>query len=404
VSKSDHLASSKLARALVMVGGVLGCSTPPAEDPIPIGLMLSFSGVFAANSANSERALLMAVDAANEAGGVAGRRLRVVARDTRSDVAKVTAAATDLIDAGAAVIIGPDTTDLVTQLRPVLQDRTMILPSYATASAIEWKPASWFVMGPAAARVACELVAQLRADSRQSPLVIVNPSGYNSWLAWEFSNRYGMVKHILPTDEASTTATVRPLTGLTTDAFVLAALPTSASSLMYALSSIGALDPSRWYLSPTLHTPAFLASIPKGLLKGAHGVSAGTVAGAADFATEYKARWQDPPLDDAYPFYDAGAVAILAIGRAIALEGAIPSGSGLSKHIQAVTRAGGMPIAWNKIGRGLEALRAGAEIQYFGLSGVIEFDASGQSPAASTNWWAVGDSGFMDVTRTSTCR
>ena len=97
-------------------------------------------------------------------------------------------------------------------------------------------------------------------------------------------------------------------------------------------------------------------------------------------------------------------VAILAIGRAMALEGAIPSGTGLSKHIQAVTRAGGMPIAWNKIGRGLEALRAGAEIQYFGLSGVIEFDASGQSPAASTNWWTVGDSGFMDVTRTGTCR
>ncbi len=236
MSRSVHLASSKLAWALVMGGGVLGCSTPPADDPIPIGLMLSFSGVFAANSANSERALLMVVDAANEAGGVDGRRLRVVARDTRSDVGKVTAAAKDLIDAGAAVIIGPDTTDLVTQLRPVLQDRTMLLPSYATASAIEWKPPSWFVMGPASARVACELVAQLRADGRQNPLVIVNPSGYNSWLAWEFANRYGMVKHVLPTDEASTTSTVRPLTGLTADAFVLAALPTSASSLMYALS------------------------------------------------------------------------------------------------------------------------------------------------------------------------
>jgi ABC-type branched-subunit amino acid transport system substrate-binding protein len=394
-----------LLGALAAVGGVLACdrTPPPGGDEIAVGLMLSYSGYLAANSANSERALLMAVESANDAGGVGGRRLHVLARDTRSDVTRVTASAQSLLQAGASVIIGPDTVDLITQLRPVLGDRTVILPSYATASAIEWKPPSWFVMGPASTRVACELMAQVRADKRINPIVIVNPTGYNGWLAWEFANHYGLPKYVLPTDEASTVSNVRPLAGSSADAFVLAAFPTSASSLMYALSSIGGLDPGRWYLSPTLHTPAFLASIPQGMLRGAHGVAPGTVAGAVDFAARFKEHWQDTPLDDAYPFYDAGAVAVLSLARALARDGAVPTGTGLSKHILAVTRAGGSPVLWNELGKGIELLRSGVEIQYFGLSGFIEFDISGQTPAASTSWWTISENGFTDVHQESNC-
>jgi hypothetical protein len=54
----------------------------------------------------------------------------------------------------------------------------------------------------------------------------------------------------------------------------------------------GALgSPSQWYLSPTLHTPALLETIPKGVLAGAHGVASGTVAGASDFRARFEERW-----------------------------------------------------------------------------------------------------------------
>ena len=117
----------------------------------------------------------------------------MVARDTRSDVAKVTLRPpASCIDAGAAVIIGPDTTDLVTQLRPVLQDRTTDPAQLRHRLGHRMEAGLMVRDGSGRRRVACELVAQLRADARKNPLVIVNPSGYNSWLAWEFSNRYGM--------------------------------------------------------------------------------------------------------------------------------------------------------------------------------------------------------------------
>ena len=162
--------------------------------------------------------------------------------------------------------------------------------------------------------------------------------------------------------------------------------------------------PAGWYLAPTLHTPAFLENIPKGSLDGARGVATGTIAGANAFRVGFAARWQDAPLDDAYPFYDAGAIAALAMQRAMAREGTIPTGAGLGPHVIAVSRAGGIPVSWDELDRGLALLAEGQEVGYVGLSGLLEFDATGQTLTTNTNWWTIGPEGFADVASKSDCR
>jgi branched-chain amino acid transport system substrate-binding protein len=383
----------------------LGCDDPPQEDEdtLRIGVILSYTGYLAASSINSERALLMAIETANQAGGIGNRRLRLLTRDTRSNATKAVETTRQLLETDPAVIIGPDTTDLITQIGPLLQNRTLILPSLSTSADVRWKAPSWFVMGPSLGRVACELVAQLKADGRTKPVVVVNPSGYNSELAWDLGNRYGMSKQVL-SNGGSDPSTINNLLSGTADSFVLAAFPSSASTLVYALTAIGGLpDPTRWYLSPVLHTPAFLDSIPRGLLDGARGVSPGTVAGAADFRAAFLARWQDAALDDAFPFYDGGALAILAIARAIAKEGAVPGGAGLAPHVVAVTKPGGTPVRWNDLGRGIALLRDGTEIEYFGLSGQLQFDSNGKTRGTPTSWWNIGQGAFQDVQQNSDC-
>jgi branched-chain amino acid transport system substrate-binding protein len=393
-----------LGLGLALVAATAGCQeAPPRPDAIPLGLLLSYSGALAANSVNSERAVLLAIEAVNRAGGVAGQRLQVMARDTRSDPSLVTAPARQLVDAHVALIIGPDTTELAVQLKGLLGGHTLIMPSFTTASNFS-KPYPWFVMGAPASRVACELVAEMRLTGRQHPVILVDPNGYNSLLGSELAFRYGIPQVFLPSSESSNDTTVRPITAMGADAYVLAALPRAASALLYAMVVVGALDdPGRWYLSPTLHTPALLQNLPEGLLAGAHGVATGTVAGAQDFRDEFRARWQDLPLDDAFPFYDAAAVAALALQRAMTQERELPEGTGLGKHIVAVTHAGGTPVGWNEIGRGLDLLRQGQEVAYIGLSGPLEFDVTGQSRAANVNWWTVGAAGFEDVPRSSEC-
>ena len=392
--------------ALALACAPLACGSPAAPvDPLPVGLLLSFTGNLAASSINSERALLMAVEAANTAGGIGGRPLALVPRDTRSDPARVIPAAQQLLDAGAALFIGPDTVALAVQLKSVLAEQLLILPSFTTSDLNIYKPPTWFVMGATPARIACELVAQLEADGRDHPLVIAEPTGHNSLLAFELMRSHGMATTVLPGDPASVGEAAVPISALPADAYVLATVPAAASRLLYNLTTIGAFrDPRQWYLAPTLHSPALLETIPRGMLQGARGVATGTIAGATDFGERFHRRWQDAPLDDAYPFYDAGAVAALALQRALAREGAIPSGSGLSPHLVAVTRASGTPVRWDEIGRGLQLLREGQEVAYIGLTGALEFDASGQTTAASTNWFSVGASGFMEIPSTSSCR
>jgi branched-chain amino acid transport system substrate-binding protein len=399
-----HLRAHGILRiaALALVG--VGCSEEQLDEPIQIGVMLSYTGYLAASSVNSERALAMTIEAANRAGGVGGRRLHVLAKDTRSNAAKAIEAAQQLFDANPAVIIGPDTTELITQLGPLLKQRTLILPSLNTSGDIRWKEPHWFVMGPSLGQVGCELNAQMRADGRTKPLIVVTAAGYNAELAWDLTNHYGMSKLVLPSDPSVNLRSLADVISDTADSYLLATFPDNASKLLFGLASIRALpDPTRWYLSPVLHTPAFLETIPRGLLDGARGVSSGTVAGAADFRSAFHARWQDVPLDDAYPFYDAGAVAILALQRAITQKGEIPVGPALADHLIAVTKSGGSPVAWNEIGYGLELLRQGKEIAYFGLSGQLEFDENGKTHSASTTWWNIADGSFKDVSNNGEC-
>jgi ABC-type branched-subunit amino acid transport system substrate-binding protein len=412
VMTTAHAPARVVGRPLqALVGATLlltigpACEKSAPEDPISIGLLLSYTGFLAANSINSERALAMAIQAANSAGGAQGRPLRLVARDTRSEGVKVAIAARELVAAGVVAFIGPDTTDLVGQLRSLLQDRTIILPSFATASNVPERPASWFVMGLGASQVACELMAELRADGRQRPLVISNPSGYNGWIAYYLGINYSLPKEVVSTADIVTPTVLQRIVGQAADAYVLAAFPPSATSLLFSFAAIGAFDdPSRWYLSPTLHVPTFLDAMPRGALRGAHGVSVVTSAVAADFRASFAERWHDVPLDDAYAFYDAGAVIALAIARAVIREGAVPPGTGLSKHILAVTHAGGVPIQWDQLARGLELLGQDQEVAYQGLTGSLEFDPSGQPPAPSSKWWTVGDKDFTDLSTVGDCR
>jgi ABC-type branched-subunit amino acid transport system substrate-binding protein len=393
----------------LLLAGALACEPDPARpaNAIPIGLLLSYTGYLAASSVNSERALRMAIESVNAAGGVGERPLHITARDTRSDVTKVKRSTQELLDAGAALVIGPDTTDLATQVESLLKERTVLLPSSNTSSDIEWRPrGTWFVMGAGTNRLGCELVAQLKADGRHNPLVMVNPTGQNNALAWDMGVVYGFPKLVLPsdlTDRETISSITRAMVGH--DSYVLAAFPSDASPLIYALTAIGQMpDPSRWYLSPTLHNPAFLDALPKGGMTGARGVANGTVSGAADFRAAFHRRWQDAPLDDAYPFYDAGALVGLALARAWRQTGAVPENTRLSRHLIAVTKAGGMPVAWNELERGLALVRDGVEIEYFGLSGTIQFDFSGQSSTTSTRWWTIDEAGFTDIAHTGACK
>jgi hypothetical protein len=402
-----HRLDRRLVVAVVICGGLACNLPPPATGPfVGIGLLLSDAAGTESSRRSSERATRMVIEAANQAGGLEGVPFDLVVRRTPSDPGQAVAPIQALLDTGVALLIGPDHLETVLRLRH-LHSQTLILPSFATDD-IEFKPSSWFQLGPPPWRFSCELVSQYEADGHHAPLQIVSPgSFYSTELSYDLANRYDPPPRFLLGSNEPTPDEVQSLTEAlaAADAYLLIAPPASAAALIRALAAAGALpSPERWYLSPLLHTPAFLESIPRGAMVGARGVSPGTVAGAGDFRARFLARWREAPAHDAHALYDAGAIAVLAMQRAFRDAGVIPTGNGLDRHVNAVTQPGGRPITWDEIGRGMELLRQGQEVEYLGLSGPLQFTDYGAAQASITKWWTIGEAGFTDTPHSSTCR
>lgn len=116
-----------VAIALLLVSG---CE--PADDDtnsVTVGLLLPFTGIDSATANNFERAVLFARDEFNRGGGIEGRKLRVVSADTHSELERGQQSARQLIDAGAVVVIWPESTEVAQQLRPVLDESEILLLS-----------------------------------------------------------------------------------------------------------------------------------------------------------------------------------------------------------------------------------------------------------------------------------
>jgi branched-chain amino acid transport system substrate-binding protein len=87
-------------------GGPAG-SGAPVSGPIVIGHYASMSGGTAHFGQDTDKALRLAVDEVNQAGGIKGRKIKVVTLDTRGDSAEAANAVSRLIDVEkASAVIG----------------------------------------------------------------------------------------------------------------------------------------------------------------------------------------------------------------------------------------------------------------------------------------------------------
>ena len=76
-------------------------------DTIKIGVLTDRSSAAAATVTWAEAGAILAVNEANEAGGLNGKQFELVYRDTASDSANVAQKATELVNEGCIAILGP---------------------------------------------------------------------------------------------------------------------------------------------------------------------------------------------------------------------------------------------------------------------------------------------------------
>lgn len=406
-----HRASSSrfsLLHALVLgaaasaAGGSLACSSSegPTGDEVTIGLLLPFTGASSATASNFERAVIFAADRVNAGGGVHGRRVRIVSKDTHSDVTRSHESVAALIAAGAVVVIGPESSEIAAAIAPTLAANQVAFLSPLIGAANDRSvdcTTPWFRLAPSARALGEALAKLVRAEGVSSTAVLYATGEYNEALSAAVNNRFTalggqvVLTQTLDPDAQSYGDAVAAVEAANVPSIVLATSPRTGALFINEIGVSGATVSPRWFLSPLLKTNLFTGNVAPDALDGALGVAPKIYDTTAPFPDAFAARWQgDRPLEGAYFYYDAMAL------LAFALQKTVPDESGrlpfvtLEASINQVAAPPGEELGWNDIATALQQIAAGDSIYYSGLTGPMLLDSCGARLLGVTTTWQVG--------------
>ena len=374
--------------------------SPPAPDPafIHIGLLNPFSGREAARALDFQNAARLAVMEINQAGGVNGKLLDVIPRDSKTAEPDGSATSIDAVNAladdGVVAIVGPDTSSLVLAIEPTLIARQVPLIS-PTASAAKitheadqdliWRTcASDDLQGAV-------LAARMRRDQIQTVAIVHRDDEYGTGLAAtiaaEFQAAGGQVL-----------SNVAYVSGKLTDfepeiaQLLEAGTPDAIVVIGFALDSAGVLTaiferhleslPARYGVDGN-HNQSLLDNAPRDMVLGMRFIAPGSPSDNPDltrFEDAYTVKLGVAPFRTEFT-YDAIYLIALAL-----LQAGENTPAAVRDHLREVSRPDTTtPVT---VGVGADQLtlaiaNQGADLDFQGASGAIDFDEHGDVTAAT---------------------
>lgn len=148
------------ATALAGAALTFGLAAPAAaQDPIRIGSVLSVTGPASFLGEPEETTLHIYFERINEAGGVLGRPLELVAYDDAGDASRATTFATRLVESdGVVAVIGGSTTGTTMAMTPIFDEAEIPFISLAGAVVIIDPVNPWTFKTPHTDRMACDKI------------------------------------------------------------------------------------------------------------------------------------------------------------------------------------------------------------------------------------------------------
>jgi ABC-type branched-subunit amino acid transport system substrate-binding protein len=391
------------ALLLSLLSGCFAKDKQP-EGGITVGLLLPFTGSASATASNLERATLYAADRINEGGGIKGQNVRIVSRDTHSDLARGLAEAQALADSGVVAVIGPESADIAEQMRADLaKDDVLFLSPLVGAAGDPGRTCDvpWFRLAPSAKSLGEALAKQARGLKVERVAVLYSSSTYDRALgkaaALRFAGLGGTValQLELDPDAQSYASVVREAIRAGVTDVILAASPRAGAIVVNEFDALSSKKP-RWFLSPLLKTDLLVQNVAPQALEGALGVAPKIYEHGEDFPKAFSERWEgDEPLEGAYFYYDAMALLAVALSKSTEGGGHEPD---LGKAMLDAAAPPGEGIRWDEIEVGLKRLRKGDDLFYSGLTGPLALESCGGRSTGATSNWTVQQGAIVDLT------
>jgi len=389
---------------LIIIAGILiiiaaawaGYTVIHANTPVRIGVLLALTG-----DVELKEPLEWAKDTINSQGGVGGRKVELVYKDTGSG--NVTALAQELLnDDSIRIVIGPEYSDEVYALAPafIAKKKVLISPTATSGDilrAFGKKGYIWRTTQGDAAQVKVILTILKDKGATKVALFAANNTYGKTFYDWFgfFATEYRIdTPFIRQFDEGSPTLEADILEALKTDPdYLIAACgPEDAATIKRVIDRSGSR--TIFFLTDAAAQPALVEKLGP----AAEGIE-GTIPAAdptTGFMEAYEKKFGHRPTDFAAPAYDALLIAAFTEAR----QDRAPFES-LADSVYQVVQGEATVTGWNETGvrTALTDIRTGAMPWITGASGGLEYDVVlGVDPVITWySHWTVDNGTFATI-------
>ncbi len=170
--------SFRCGLAAVAASFALIAGTAVAQEPIKIGAFLSVTGGAAFLGDPEQKTLELYVDKINAAGGVLGRKLKLVSYDSAGNAEKARTFVKRLIEEDKVdVIVGGSTTGETMAVAPLVEAAQIPFISLAGAVVIVEPVKKWIFKTPQTDRMACEKIFVDMQSRKLSKIALISGNG-----------------------------------------------------------------------------------------------------------------------------------------------------------------------------------------------------------------------------------
>jgi branched-chain amino acid transport system substrate-binding protein len=373
---------------------VLFAFSTMAAEPIKIGCLVSTTGDLAAYGPPVNNGALLAAEDINAAGGVLGRKIEIILRDTQTNPTAAVDAAKKLVDIDKVVAITGALSSGVTI--PVatsvsIPSKVVQISPASTSEKISTLDDNDYIFRtvPMDALQAPALAQVLSKDKhyKKVSIVYVNNDygeGLAKGLKASFEKMGGHVTALVPYNkqQASYRGEAQKAIDGNPQAVVMIAYPQFGAVIMRQIVELG--FKGGFAYADGMKAPEIAKNVGSKYVENTYGTAPGNPNKkmATWFMNHYKAKFGEMPPK---PYIDTEYDAVVLIALAIAKGGAATTAA-VHKDLRAVAGPPGVKVDARHLKKALKLIKEGKNINYEGVSGSCDFDKYGDVPGSYEVW------------------
>ena len=393
-----------LVVVVVAVGVWLTMSIWLPKPSVKIGMLTSLTGALAPFGPPIQYGADLAVEQINEAGGIMGRELELIVRDSGTAAAVGRDAAAKLVEIdGVPALIGALSSGVTLASSSVtIPNQVVQISPASTSPAITDLEDNDFLFRTVVSDAFQGVVqADLALDlGYENVSVIYVNNAYGKGLALVFQKNFeakgGKVLAMVPYEEGkpSYRSEVEQVMRGNPDALNIIAYPVDGNKQL--VQAIEQVYEGEFLLCDGMKGEAVAAGPASKFIEGSFGTAAGPleIAVAEQFTADFNERFEPSTVPYNREAYDAAVLIALAMrkaGPSFFDMSRAEQGRAIRDNLRAVANPPGEEVTYGELEKAFDLLKEGKDINYQGVSGPIEFDENGDMSVGAIEIWVIKD-------------